>query len=362
MKFSISTKQLQDLVTKAIKCSSNNKLIPVTNFMEIRLAGSKLSLITTDRTNYLRVQQDVDSTDSFNVVVTAESFAKLISRMTCDTITFELDDKSLTVIGGKSKYKIELILDADGTILKEIPKPKSEDLETIQPETISVASINSIINTAKSALSTDLTVPILTAYYVGDSVMSTDQLKICCIADKLVDKPLLISAQTMDLLQLMPEEDETEIAYYRSDDGIAFRTKNCALITKAFDGVETYPIDVMNKFVESKFDNECSVRKDDILQALDRLSLFVGPYDKNVILLTFGNGSLVMQNKKSVGTEDIDCLSGGEGEFNCAIDVELFKSQIRVNSTDNVTIQYGLDNCIKIVDGNAVQIVCLCKE
>ena len=118
----------------------------------------------------------------------------------------------------------------------------------------------------------------------------------------------------------------------------------------------------MGALIDAKFDHECVVKKDDMLQALDRLSVFVGPYDRNAILLGFGEGNIVLHNRKEAGEEIIDCISDGDGEFSCAIDVELFKSQIRVNSTDNVTIQYGHDKCIKIVDGNAVQVISLFVE
>ena len=362
MKLSIKTKQFQELVSKAIRCSSNNKLIPITSYMEIRVTDKRLILTTTDATNYFMVSQDIDS-EEFSIVVEAEKFSKLVSKMTSENLTFVIEKQSFTFSGGKSNYKIELPLDADGSVLSRLPLP-SMDVD-VEPQHIKVADIKSIIATAKSSLATTLEVPAFASYFVGDSVLSTDMSRICCIKDKLVDTPVLISPITMDLLEIMPEDDEPTINYYSCKDGIVFGTKNCRLITKASEGIETYlnQMDVLMGLVDSTFENVCEVRKDDLLQALDRLSLFVGVYDRNVIQLEFKKDCLVLKNKKNEGVEELDYIKECSGvEFSCATDVELLKEQIKVNSTDNVVIHYGLENCIKIIDGNATQIISLITD
>ena len=358
MKFTIKTTQLQDLVSKAIKCSSNDKLLPITSLMEIRLFANRLTLTTTDATNYFSVSTEVDDTQEFSVVVMADSFAKLIAKMTCDTVTLNLENESFSVTGGKSKYNIELPLDVDGTLVK-LALPDTEDATILKGESISVSKIKLILASAKSALATTLDAPCYTAYYVGDSVLTTDSFKVCCINSKLVEQPVLISSNTMDILDIMANDDEAEILYQRSNNTLVFSTPNCILRTKAYDGIENYSVDAILGFVNSEFTSECIVDKDEMLQALDRLSLFVGDYDRNVITIKFGNNSIIMQNRKNVGIETIDCISGGDAEFDCAVDVEMLKSQIKVNSSDEVKIQYGLDNCIKIIDGDTIQIIAL---
>ena len=123
MQFTINTTKFQELVAKAVKGSSNNKLLPITSLMAIDLAGKRLVLTTTDTTNYFQVSTAVDTADTFSIVVLADSFAKLISKMTCENITLDIEADSLTVLGGKSKYKIELPLDVDGTFVKLTAPP-----------------------------------------------------------------------------------------------------------------------------------------------------------------------------------------------------------------------------------------------
>lgn len=360
MKLVLNTQQLQNLVTKAIKGSSNNKLLPMTSLMSITYDGNgHLALTTTDMTNYLTVTLDEASTsdDELRIVVMAESFAKLISKMTSENVTLEFDGEQFTVSGGKSNYKIELPLDVDGSLVKlEVPTVKGKNVQTVK-----WTSIKEILATAKSALATTLDTPCYTAYYIGENVLSTDTYKICCIKEKLFDEPVLISSDTMDLLDLA----ESDLVCTIDGDSIKFETSDgkYSLSTKAYDGIETYSVDAITSLVESEFESHCVLNKNDMLRALDRLSLFVGQYDRNVINMSFKSTQLILTNKAKAGVEEVDYVSNDKGaEFECAIDIEMLTSQIKASPEDEIKLYYGLDNCIKIADNDIIQIIALFNE
>ena len=87
MKMTITTSTMQNLVSKAMKGASNNKMIPLTGLMAIQLKDHLLTLITTDATNYLYVREDKVEGDDFYVVTQAEMFSKLIARLTCEKVS-----------------------------------------------------------------------------------------------------------------------------------------------------------------------------------------------------------------------------------------------------------------------------------
>lgn len=60
MKLQIKTTKLQEMLARAIKGASNNKLIPLTSLIAISLKDGELTLITTDATNYLYVRDDAE--------------------------------------------------------------------------------------------------------------------------------------------------------------------------------------------------------------------------------------------------------------------------------------------------------------
>ena len=64
MKFTVSTETMQRLVSRVIKGASNNKLLPLTSFVNISLKDKRLRLDTTDMTNYTSaIEYNVEGED-----------------------------------------------------------------------------------------------------------------------------------------------------------------------------------------------------------------------------------------------------------------------------------------------------------
>ena len=107
MKLTLKTEKLKEMVSRAVKGVGNNKLIPITSLMAIEVKDNVLTLITTDATNYLYIIEDKVIGDDFYAVVDANVFAKLISKMTCESVTLEITSGVYTlVVKGNGDYKM----------------------------------------------------------------------------------------------------------------------------------------------------------------------------------------------------------------------------------------------------------------
>ncbi len=358
MKLTISTSTLQTMVAKSMKGASCNKMIPLTGLMAIELKDNLLTLITTDATNYLYVHEDKVEGDDFYVVIQADMFAKLISKLTCEKVSLELKDNTLMVTGN-GKYSIELPLDEEGELIK-YPNPLSGANFVGDDYTINLSTVKLILNTAKSALADTLEVPCYTGYYVGNKVVATDTYKICGINIKMWDEPTLISPEMMNLLDIFTDE---KIAVYRNGNTMVFKSANCVVYGTLMDSIDDYQIEAIDGLLEQGFESSCKLTKSALLQLLDRLALFVSPYDKNGIYLTFTRDGLQIESKQANSTEVIPYLeSNNFRDFTCCVDIEMLQSQVKANTGDGVTIHYGEDNAIKIADGNVVQVVALLDD
>lgn len=350
----LKTVKLQEMVSRAVKGCGNNKMIPITSLLAIRLSNHKLSLITTDAINYMYIEEDkVDGMD-FYVVVQADMFSKLISRMTSEHVTLDIQDNNLCV-EGNGKYKIELPLNEEGNLIK-FPDPiASVFTESVQ--TVQLSTIKLLLEVNKAALAQSLDVPCYTGYYMGDNVVTTDTYKMCGTAIKIFDTPVLLSASMMDALDVMTDET---IQVIRDGDTLVFTTPDCKIYGKALEGIDDFQIDAINGLLGEEFESNCTINKSDILQVLDRLALFVSPYDKNGIYLTFTQQGVMLSSKKSSGTELVPYReSANFMDFTCCIDIEMLRSQIKAHSADSIKIYYGKENAIKIVDANVTQIIAL---
>lgn len=356
MKLKLKTLKLQEMVSKAIKGASNNKMIPITGLMAIVLKNGVLTLITTDAINTLKVMEKDIEGDDFYVVVQADIFSKLVSKITTETITLTLKENSLEV-KGNGTYSIELPLDEEGQLIK-FPEYKFDT--TVEKSEINLSTVKVLLNANKAALAQTMEIPCLTGYYFDDKVLTTDTFKVCSTDIKVFPDKVLLPAELMELLALM---DEEKITVQVSGNKILFSTNNVIVFGSQLEGIEDYPSEAINAYLETEFKSVCKLPKGAVLNLLDRLALFVATYDKNGVYLTFTKDGVIFSSKRSNGTELIK-YQGSENfqPFTCCVDIELLKSQISAQTEEVVELWYGHEKAIKMTSGKITQIVALLED
>jgi hypothetical protein len=358
MELKIKTAELQEMVGKVIKCSSNNKLIPLTSLMSIKVEDNVLTLTTTDATNYFYVSKDKVPCDNFEICVLADLFTRLVQKTTAEETTLIIENGTLKV-KGNGTYTMELPLDENSAVIKF---PKKYNLEDFTPdvEEIKLSTIKNILNYNKASLAVSIELPSLTCYYCGESVVTSDSYKICSTAIKMFENPRLITAQLMELLGVMPAET---IKVSVSNNALLFSTECATIYAPITEGIETFPIEPVTGLVNSPFEASCKVARAAVLNVIDRLSLFVSPYDKKGIYLTFTKDGIMFSSKKSSGTELVPFVASENfAEYTCCIDIEMLRSQISTQESECIELYYGSDIAIKMVDKNITQVVALMED
>lgn len=356
MNFKVATLRFQDLVSKAVKGASNNKMIPLTSLMSIKLESGKLSLTTTDATNYVTVIQDKVSGDDFEIVVQADLFNKLVSKISSEQIELILHSNKLEVVGN-GKYTIELPLDEDGSLIKfPVYKFNHESPKKI----IKLSTIKLIVSANKASIATTMEVPCYTGYYFGDSVVTTNIYKVCNTDVKVFDKSVLLPPELINLLTIMSDEN---IAVQWDGDKVLFSTDTCVVFGYVMEGIEDFAIESITNLIKADFESMCKLPRQEIISVLDRIGLFVTDYDRNGLDLMFTNEGLKISNKQSTGFELIKYVSSEKFQpFVCSIDINMFKSQVSVQSGEVFELWYGSEMAIKMVSGKVTQIISLLEE
>ena len=217
-------------------------------------------------------------------------------------------------------------------------------------------------NINKSALAKTLENPALTGYYCGDTVISTDANVITFNGFKMFtnDEPILISAQQMQLLTLNTKED---IYVSIGKTGIQFVTEDVVIDGALMEGIEDFPANEVNAYLDEAFTSSCKVPKDLLLSVLDRLALFIEPYDKNGAYFTFGRKGINIHSKKDASTETINYVESKDfAPFVCCVDIPMLKEQLQANPDDTVKICYGNENALKIESGKVTQVIALLED
>lgn len=355
----VVTSRMKEAVNKAIKGAGFNNLISITSMIGIKLSDGKLRLLTTDMTNTLCIIIDKVAGDDMDITVDADKFGKLIAKTTSEDIDLSVKDDVLFV-KANGTYKIPLISDEEGLIFF----PDINLAADIQPTfcQTKLSSVMQAYNINKSALAKTLENPALTGYYCGDTVISTDANVITFNGFKMFDnnEPILISAQQMQLLTLNTKED---IEVYIGKTGIQFVTEDVVIDGALMEGIEDFPANEVNAYLDEAFTSSCKVPKDLLLSVLDRLALFIEPYDKNGAYFTFGRKGINIHSKKDASTETINYVESKDFEpFVCCVDIPMLKEQLQANPDDTLKICYGNENALKIESGKVTQVIALLED
>jgi len=356
----LKTSVLQNMLNDAVKGASNNKLVPLTGMICIELRNNVLKLITTDGTNYLYVKEKVEGED-FYIVINIDTFSKLVSKLTSEFITLTLDSNKLSITGN-GDYIIDLPLDENGQLIK-FPNPiETVSLDGIEVKKLKKLTINKMLSASKSAVANTLEVPCYAGYYVGDKIVTTNTYKICEVLDNLSIPPMLWNANMVELLALI--KDEQADLYCSNDvDYIIVTTPQVDIYSVKYEGIETYAIEPINQLLVSSFDSKAVIPTEAIKNVLERLALFVGPYDDNSMKLQFDEKELRISSKENTGIEVISYLSSELPKpFECIVDIETLDSQVKSVVDEKLVICWGKDNAIKLHYDDVTHIVALKNE
>ncbi len=357
----LNTQILKEVVSKSIQGAGLNNSIPITSFMGIVIEDNKLKLITTDATNYFYAVCDEKIKEDFSIVVYAEQFAKLISKITSEFTYLNIKDRYLEV-KANGTYSLELPVDEDGEIITKYPDPlESIDLSGDATE-IAQDTISDIITVCKPSLAVDdnsmKNFPEITNYYLGNKVFATNRNEVACIDSEVMDNSVLLQPKIIELLHIIDED----ALYYELTDGSAFVSKNGNYIiySKQPTDIENYPIDVLNRYIDTDFKSVCKVDKNDFIALLERITLFVGKYDDRVVRLYFEKDGIRVSNNDRSSNELLAYIDSKKYKsYDCSINADKLLNQLKAYRSDTIEIHYNNEVCIKFVDEDVIQIIAL---
>ena len=352
-----NTERLKQLVSYAIKGAGFNKLLELSGYIGISVVDGTLSLNTTDGTNYLCVS-DCCLADNMDVVVDADLFAKLIGKINTDTVDLEIVDNTL-VIKGNGKYTLELVPNENGDHLHF---PNKFPSTTNEIGTLSASDLIAINTSIKASLS-DVAGSVYSNYYFGDVIASTDRCMMSIFKRKAFDTPYIFNRVFVDLLVMsgadvkLSKNDTTLVA----ESNISEKCK-ITVCTKIQDNVSEFNIEGVNKFSALEVNSFCRIRKAELLDLLDRLALFVSKFDDGAIQLDFTTDGVEISSLASSGVEKVEFVESKDTiPLTIKINIDRLRNELKAYNSDMVDLYYGSDVCIKLVDGDMMQIIALIK-
>lgn len=350
----VYTNELKSLLQKSMKCSSCNTYIPISNFCRIKEEKDTYTICSTDGLNTLFVDGSLQETiphTLIDFVVDIKKLYSLVAKTTTDTIKMTIADNVLTVVGN-GKYQISLPTDENDEPIK-FPKVDTnpKDAKTCM---VYADNLKDIVKTNKSSLPKNASLQELDGYVFSDTTITTDSLVICSNTLHLFDKMVMFSSKVVDILCMF--DDCIDVMYV--DNYYVFKDEHMTFCAYSNENIDSFPIDAINGLLNTGFTNSVELVASDLYAALERLNLFISPYDANACTIDFVPNHMVIHNQNNTCEEVFDIPSSATTTVK--VNIEFLMSQLKTMQ-DRIIFKFGNDKCIGLCDEVTNRIIAVMK-
>ena len=349
----VNTSILKDMLSKVNGCKPN-KILEITNYYELDFKKEGLSLRATDGINFITVNHSTECEEEMTVIVKADQFSKLINKTTKDTVTLKLTDNYLEV-KGNGTYKVEIVSD-------EIYP--SLDIDVDKEFNVSYTTLSNAITSGGKAKSNVPTDGVLFSYLIRNSeVITADAIKVYSTeleGKDLEDIEILIPPTLANLLLSIDIEN---VKFMIDEDCTTLRAigQNVTITGALQEGADEYP-DVI-PLLNSEYPYTCEIDVKEVLQALDRLDLFIGLYDKGIIDLVFSDVNMTLATS-SKSVEVVEYTKGIDlsEPFMISVNSGYLKDLFNAVDEPNVKIEFGTEETMKLCTKDSIMLLATADE
>lgn len=357
MQLKLKTDELKNAVNKVVKGMGNNKLLPITEMLGINVEQNVLKLVSTDGSTKVQVYLGVEgNNETFSFVVNGKSFSQLVAKTTSEFVTLIIEKEKMT-LRGNGTYSFSFPSDEDGNLIKL--SPILIDVHTDQKEVlVSTAELQRSYNVNKFSIAETNEIMAYTGfYYDKDGSITTNSLKISYINNSLFETPVLLNGKFASLFSIL-SGDETSV--FQNNSELMLVSGNVSILGYKMTEVVDFPIDDIKPFLANDLPHKVRLNKKALLNLLERIAVFVTPFDKGSIKVDFTKEGLRVWTLDDVNNELIPYTdSENLEESSIKVDVTNFKDLVSSNPEDELVIMYGNPSAIKMTFGNVSQVLAL---
>lgn len=346
MKFAMTTKKLKSILSIIGKGVGKKGILQVTEYIQIVSKGGNLLFTATDGGNFIsHVIRDIGGDDG-EIIVKADTLIKLVNKTTKDLMQFTAHPDHLAV-KGNGNYKVEIL---DNT---EFPTWSISDdaYSTELPTKV----LQDAITLNKSAISYELLMPCLRGYLMGPKVITTDAIKMCINDTFISDEQFLLTQTMAELIMLIPDE---KVTIQKEGNKLLVQSNQMYVYGAELAGIEKYPD--ITPLLNTVYDAMCVVPKKELLEALNRLSLFTSEHASNAMRLEFSNSELTMSDLSNRSCESIrleqHVRAAGE-DVTISLNLDYFQELISVIPSETISMHYSENTPLKLEHGPLTQII-----
>lgn len=361
---SVPTTLLQDLVNRAAKGSTMQDIIPLSCLMQVKIKDKKLSVRTTDNTNFVTAaSQNTVEADDFEIVVETKLFQALISKLSKENTTLSVEGNSVTIIADGT-YNIPLSVDADGS---RIVFPEPSFTAVGGSKLVTAEEIHSILSLNKACKADAKEIPAIYNYYFDNTqVLTTNVFKGCKNPVSAFESAVCLSPNVVELMTAVA--DGSGVTVEQSEDAVLFSSTLGEVYGKKClpADLEAFPVDGLTEAFSSEISASAEFSKTSLVSTLERMGLFADTLESNKLVITFDATGLVLHSEKTKSEEKVAYVKAPvtplTSNVTFAIDARYLKDEIASLTADQITIKFSAEFGLQIICGKATIMLCVLDE
>lgn len=323
-----------NIVQKAVSSKSN---LPILKCILLEANENKLRLIGNDLSIAIDMSIDVNLIEAGRVAVSSRIFCDIIRKLPNELIELTVTGNTVTISTANSTFELSCF---DAEEFPSIPHLDSQSMQVINKNLFL-----DMIRYTIFATSQDETRPILTGSLIEIednqmTMVSIDLYRVAIknarISEKMSTKavvPAKTLSEIMKILSLANECEDIRITY--TDNYIKFTFDNVTIISRLLEG----EFIKYNQIIPKDFKTKIIISKDNLYQAIDRISLLAKEGKNASVKFTITDDNLRISSNVEIGN----------AEENVPLKLDGADLEIGFNP------KYWLD-VLKVIDTEAIEV------
>lgn len=333
MKFTVSTKPLQDAINLAIINSNVSKFYRKSCIVQISAIDNvlQLNVEASDICSMVRLNGENDSEGTATVFVDSLIFKQLVSTFDSNSTTISFLENGITLISGSSKFDLPKLVDSEEVDFIEPYDVSVSQNDVEGPYDINKANWKYVKEHQMFALADTLITPVYKRVYVGGEdgnviVGDYDNSLFTHTVGCEFTNPCLLSDTVINLFTTIPDNSK----YYKHNDNyIIYADTDAYKFISEFtpkyesdEGIGSYNSETILRIMRTPTSDFAKVDASSVSKYLGQLDILSKGPDATVKFTVEGN-TLKVSNKSSVKNFTI---SGDCPDFNAEFKSSYLKS------------------------------------
>lgn len=313
MKIICSKNDLLKSINISMKAVPSKTTMPILECVLINASSDIIKFTTNDMELGIETIVNGKVCDRGVIAIDAKMFYEIIRKLPDNEVTITADDNyNVTIVCEKAKFSIG---GKPGDDFSNLPYIEREDCVTISQFTLKEIVRQTIFSTAPNDNNKLMTGELIDISGDTLKIVALDGHRIAIrkiqLKENYSDRKVVVPGKTLsEISKILSGEVDDMVNMFFTKNHIVFEFDDTVVVSRLIEG-QYFRVDQM---LSSDYETKVKVNKKELLDCIDRTTLFVKEGDKKPIIINILDGYMNLNIDSQIGSmnEDVDIEKEGK--------------------------------------------------